>query len=380
MKITGNNPGNTTPSELIEHVAQIIKEREAKQIPTFYTIKIEQYGKLTPVAEREQGADNFKTQMLKFTSDYKASALVVELFHGKSAKVKNPFQTFNVYLTKQNVPVYLGNTDLEVQNDNSVQQIDSGIPAHRHFEEKMDLQLRFLNSEMDKRLLTERLNNIVERYEEKLKDQERRAEEKMKSLEDKTAEQQQLINDFEQEIGKYEKQKHNSFGNLALGSIGSHLVENLLKSRAGAGLLKGFLGDAGYETMQTHLNGINEEPKQLPAVSNDRVVSEPEPNDPRSVALRYIMQVAQAQADLGLRMIYDICEVSAANPQDLEALWRFAQEIKQARANAAQRGQQTPTPDQRQPDNGQGNDPEDGHDPEGDPEADDPDIDDPNID
>lgn len=381
MKITGNNPENTTPSELIEHVAQIIKEREAKAIPTYYTIKIEQYGKLTPVAEREQGTDNFKTQMLKYTSDYKATALVVELFHGKTAKVKAPFQTFNVYLTKQNPPVHLGNVEV-AQSDPAIQQIDSSIPAHRHFEEKMDLQLRFLNSEMDKRLLTERLNNIVERYEEKLREQEKRTDEKQKALEDKIAEQNHLISDFEQEIGKYEKEKHNSLGNIVAGSVLSHWSENFLKSKLGKGLLKGFLGNADEGSEQAQLNGT--EPKSLPAEENTSPAGSQQANDPRTKAVKYISEVAASLSNTHLQMVYDICTLTLRNPRDLEALWGYGQQIKQVRAEvaqkAAEKAAQAQAAVERQPEKEQGNTPEAGDDPQpGDTGSENIDIDESNI-
>ena len=83
------------PSAQFDYIGDIIKEREQKSLPTYYTISIEQYDKTTPVAEKEEGYENFKKQILKYTSDYNLTSITIFLFSGKSRNVK-AFQTFKL--------------------------------------------------------------------------------------------------------------------------------------------------------------------------------------------------------------------------------------------------------------------------------------------
>ena len=140
-------PSDRTPSELFDYIGDIIKEREQKSLPTFYTICIEQYEKVTPVAEKEEGYENYKKQVLKYMSDYNLTSLYIQLFSAKSRNVKTPFQTFKVPLKKQTPSFYLGNTEKNVPE---VQQLDSSIPVGRYYDEKFELQMRIMRTEMEK--------------------------------------------------------------------------------------------------------------------------------------------------------------------------------------------------------------------------------------
>lgn len=344
---------DSSPSEIIDHIGKVIKERELKSLPTYYTISIEQYDKTTPVAEKEEGVENFKQRMLNYMSDYNLTSITIQLYHGKSRKVQTPFQTFKVPLKKQNPTVILGS--IEKEPEQTVQQLDSSIPVGRYYDERFDWQMRYMTLQNEKNFLAERFSQLSERCDEKLKEQEKRYLEKIQDLEQKLQEKENLVQDFERDIIKQEKDKHNSFGNIALGSIGAHVLEGFIKGKAGTALLKGVLGDAGFQTMQNHLSGVDKEPSQLPAASNDRVISEPDPSDKRGIALQYIQRVAQALENSPLRMLYDIAELAAANPKDLEPLWRDAQEIKAARQQVrirqeqSQAQAQTPSPEQPRP-------------------------------
>jgi hypothetical protein len=324
-----------TPSEIIDYIGDIIRERQQKSLPTFYTISIEQYEKNTPVAEKEEGYDNFKKQVLKYMSDYNLTALTVQLFSEKSHNVKTPFQTFKVQLKKQNPTIILGGLGNVEKSNNDVQQLDSSIPVSRYYDEKFELQMRIMRIELEKQTLAERIVQLTERYEDKLKEQDSRNAETIKRLEQEIQELEEDIKEFEQEILKNEKDKHNSFGNIALGSISARAMEGFAKSSIGTGLLKGLLGDAGYETLQGHLAGIEKEKNETPEKPTARVISEPE-TDPRTVALNYIQKVGEALPDMYLRMLYDIAEIANRNVQDLQVVWNLIQQIKQQRAKAAE--------------------------------------------
>lgn len=330
-----------TPSEIIDYIGDIIRERENKSLPTFYTISIEQYEKTTPVAEKEEGHDNFKKQVLKYMSDYNLTAITVQLFSGKSRNVKTPFQTFKVQLKKQNPTIILGGIE---KNTSEVQQLDSSIPVSRYYDEKFELQMRIMRIELEKQTLTDRIVQLTERYEDKLKEQDSRNGEAVKRFEEEIENLEEEIKELENEILKNEKDKHNSFGNVALGSISARAMEGFAKSNIGTGLLKGLLGEAGYETLQGHLAGIEKEKNEAPEKPTARVISETD-TDPRTVALNYIQKVGENLPDMYLRMLYDIAEIANKNVQDLQVVWNLIQQIKQQRAKAAEQknGQQPPT-------------------------------------
>lgn len=324
---------NNTPSELIDHIGNIIRERQSKSLPTFYTISLEQFEKTTPVAEKEEGYENFKQQMLKYMSDYNLTAISVALFSGKSRNVKTPFQLYKIELKKQNPnTIVIGQSFKE---EPAIQQLESSIPVHRYYDEKFDLQMRIMRTELEKQSLSERVTQLVEKYDEKLKAQEDKSHEKIKELEEEINSLQEDIRDFEKEIAKYEKDKHNSFGNIALGSIGARIAENFAKSDMGMGVLKGLLGETGFETLQGHLAGIETENKiQHSENETARIVPSPEAKSPREIALAYIQKIGEQLPDSYLRMLYDIVELVAKNPKDLEVIWNLAQEIQKQRNKA----------------------------------------------
>jgi predicted RNase H-like nuclease (RuvC/YqgF family) len=320
MKMNGN-----TPSELIEHIGDIIKERQVKNLPTYFTISIEQYDKTTPVVEREKGYDNFKQLMLKYTSNFDLNSITVALYHGKSPKVKHPFQNFKIQMKNQSSPVVLSTNTKDVAK---VEQLESSIPVGRYYDEKFDYQMRLMRSEIEKQTLADKLSQIIDKYEEKIKSQEEKNHEKVKELEEEIEELEEDIREFEKEIARNEREKHNSFGNIALGSIGTKIAENFAKSDVGMGVLKGLLGETGFETLQGHLKGIEEEKKQsLINSETARVLTENDANNPRQVALNFIQKVAEALPDMQLRFLYDIVEMSANNKNDLQILWDLSRQI-----------------------------------------------------
>lgn len=322
------------PSAQFDHIADIIKERELKNIPTFYSISIEQFEKTTPVAEKEYGYDNFKQEILKYTSDYNLSSITVALYGGKSRNVR-AFQTFKVVLTKQQTPTVVFSGIQEKQSP-GFEQIDSSIPVSRYYDEKFEYQMRLMRTEMEKTNLLEKVSQLTERYEEKLKEKDAFHAEKNKHLEMEIENLKDEIREFEQEIAKNEKDKHNSFGNIALGSISARAIESFAKSNIGQGVLRGFLGKEGYETLQGHLSGIEHENNQAVPQETARIITQAEtnPTDPKQIVLNYIQKVSQSFEDKHLRMVYDIMEVAERNVKDLEILWNVAMEVKKQRNKA----------------------------------------------
>lgn len=317
------------PSAQFDYICDIIKEREQKGLSTFFTIYIEQYDKATPVAEKEEGHENFRQQILKFTSDYNLTSITVSIFSAKSRNAK-PIQNFKVLLTKQTPTIVFSGMQKESQG---IEQIDSSIPVNRYYDEKFELQIRVMRTEMEKTNLLEKISQLNERFEEKLRDKELYHAEQLKNLQATIEAQKDEIREFEYEIAKTEKDKHNSFGNIALGSISARAIENLAKSDLGMGVLKGLLGKEGYDTLQGHLAGIEQEQNPTPPQQTARIITEPEnANDPKQIITGYIQKVYQSLSDKHLRMLYDIMEVTEKNNKDLELLWSVAMQVKKERS------------------------------------------------
>lgn len=306
-----------TPSELLDHIGDIIRERQQKSLPTFFTLSIEQYEKNTPVAEKEEGYDNFKKLILKYMTDYNLTGITIQLFSGKSRKVKTPFQVFKVALKKQNPTLTLGNTNDEVPE---VQQLENGISVHRYYDEKFELQMRIMRTEMEKQTLVEQVSRITEKYEEKIKD-----------LEQANKELQEEIDEHENEINRIEKSKHNSLGNVALGSVGSHLLEKFVGSKIGLSLLESVLGKESLEGLKGTLSGTNTEALESPQKETARIISEPETKDPRSIALAYIQKIGLGLQDVTLKLLYDLTEIIANNGQELQIIYSVVQQLKAKR-------------------------------------------------
>lgn len=341
-------PVDRTPSEFFNYIGDIIRERERKSLPTFYTISIEQYEKITPVAEKEEGYENFKQEVMKYMSDFNLTALLIQLYSGKSRNVKSPFQTFKVPLKKTTPTVFLSGFDKEI-NTSETQQLESSIPVGKYYDEKFELQMRIMRNELEKQTLNERLIQLTERYEDKLKEQEIKNSENIKNLEQEIKDLETEITELEGEIAKNEKEKHNSFGNIALGSIGSRMVEGFAKSDMGKGVLKGILGEAGYETLQGHLAGIENE-KKTENTPTARIITEDKEKTPRELALEFIQKVGESFSDMHLRMLYDIAEGSVKNIEDLQVLWNVLVQIKQKRTQGAETTKENPIAEEKEED------------------------------
>lgn len=333
------------PSAQFDYIADIIREREQKNLPTFFTISIEQYDKATPVAEKEYGYENFKQQILKFTSDYNLTSISISIFSAKSRNAK-AIQIFKVPLTKQTPTVVF--SGLEKQSP-GIEQLDSSIPVSRYYDEKFEYQLRIMRSEMEKTNLLEKISQLTERYEEKLRDKDLLHSQEIKNLKDEVNGLKEDLFEYEREIAKNEKDKHNSFGNIALGSISARAIEGFAKSPIGLGVLKGLLGESGFETLQGHLAGIEDEGKETAAPETARIITQPVTNtpDPKQIVLNYIQKVYTALPDKELRMVYDIMEVVERNLKDLELLWSVALQVKDQRNKTAGQKNESPVTDQK---------------------------------
>src|ERR1700739_851984 len=98
-----------TPYEQVRFIRDVIKDRTDKSQPTFFSVKLESFGNVTPLVDKEQGALFYDT-IIQYLMRYDLSALIVELYHGKSHNIKEPFQTFRI-LIKRSANVNLSGID-----------------------------------------------------------------------------------------------------------------------------------------------------------------------------------------------------------------------------------------------------------------------------
>lgn len=319
---------------MIEHIGEVINERLAQKLPTYFSIAIEQYGKLTPVVFKQENFENFKKLMLKYTSNFELNSIQVELFNGKSRNAKNAFQTFRIPLKKEDLKTIV----VKERDDTKVEQLENSVSIGRYYDEKFEYQRRILVIEMEKTNLLEKVNNLIEKYEDKLKAQEEKQHEKVKELEEEIESLNEDIHQLEKEIAKNEREKHNSLGNIALGTVGAKMMENFAKSEMGMGVIKGLLGTNGFETLQGHLKGIEQE--QTERKETSRIITKEE-KGAREIALEFIQKVGESLDDQHLRMLYDIAELTAKNIKDIEVLWNLAKEIEKQRNKPVENTQTT---------------------------------------
>lgn len=86
------------PQELIEHVAGILSQKAAKGMRCFYTVKIQKNDATTELIERKQAGNEFTKDIQLLTEMNKPDAIIVELFKGRSRKIKEPESEFYINL------------------------------------------------------------------------------------------------------------------------------------------------------------------------------------------------------------------------------------------------------------------------------------------
>ncbi len=205
-----------TPYEQIKFINDVIKDRQDKNQPTFFSVKVERYGEVTPMVNKEQGA-NFYETILQYLTRYELSALIIELYNGKAHNIKEPFQHFKLVLKKSN-DISLGqanNTD-----DLKLSSTETLISPEKHFFSMAEKERQVMLLEFDlKRLQYE--NEELKRKNKKKKN---------------------YIAQLENELGKTEKDKKNSLGNVSFGMIGANAIESFAKSSFGLAVLKNVFG------------------------------------------------------------------------------------------------------------------------------------------
>lgn len=294
---------NQSPYEQVRFIRDVIKDRADKSQPTFFTVKLESFGSTTPLVQKEQGVLFYDT-ILQYLMRYDVAALIVELYHGKSNNVKEPFQIFRIPIKRSPVVTLSG---FEKKDDMPLTPSETVISPEKHFQTLAENQFNLLRLQYENEVL--------------------RKKNKKKKV---------YIAELEKEIEKYEREKNKSLGNITLGAVGANALENFAKSQFGIGLLKKVFG-AKDEVLQGLLGETEQQQPKEAQEQNSKAAIEPEAKplterERQRQAIQKVLTDYFEKTDDGfLRLYYELIILVA---DDLQLLrWAFLQvrAVKEAR-------------------------------------------------
>lgn len=215
---------NQSSYEQIRFINDVIRDRAAKNEKTFFSVKLERMGVQTPLVTKEDGTFFYET-VIQYLTRYDLSALIIELYHGKSHNVREPFQVIKINI-KRNQELSLGSTD---KNTVEVLEPETLINPEKHFytmaeKERANIMLEFRIKQLEWE------NEILKKKNKKKK---------------------QYILELESELEKSEKGKKHSLANVTLGNVTANALESFAKSDFGIGILKNVFG-----AKQEVINGL----------------------------------------------------------------------------------------------------------------------------
>ncbi len=301
-----------TPYEQIRFINDVIKDRQEKNQPTFFSIKLDRFGALTPLATKESGATFYET-IIQYLTKYDISALIVELYNGKSHNVKDPFQTFKI-VVKRNAEVsgLCDSPELKVTPSETV------ITTEKHFFSMAEKERQVMMLEFDIKRL---------QYENE-------------ELKKKNKKKKNYIAELEAELGKTETAKKNSLGNISLGLAGANALESFAKSSFGLGILKNVFG-MKEETLSGLLGSELSQGEQTPPETKStaslitKSEEKPAAKAPQTKEEKYraeiktfINQFLDSCNDQTLRTYYELIQYLGA---DLETLQSVLTQVKSYR-------------------------------------------------
>ncbi|HWY11792.1 MAG TPA: hypothetical protein VN026_10730 [Bacteroidia bacterium] len=308
---------NQSPYDQIRFINDVIKDRAQKNEKTFFSVKLDRMGVQTPLVTKEDGSVFYET-MIQYLTRYELSALIIELYHGKSYNIKEPFQTIKIAV-KRNQDISLGNTD---KNITEITETETLINPEKHFytlaeKERQNIMLEFRIKQLEWE------NEILKKKNKKKKE---------------------YIQELEKELDKTEKNKKNSLGNVALGNVASNALTTFAKSEFGIGILKNVFG-----AKQEVLNGLlgidensnpSEKGKEAETNSKVSIVTETKEtkkdlsgNDKiRLQIIKYINDFMLNADDGVLRLYYELIKLLG---KDVKTMQNIYLQLKELRKNGA---------------------------------------------
>jgi hypothetical protein len=305
-----------SPYEQIRFINDVIKDRSAKNEKTFFSVKLERMGVQTPLVNKEDGSLFYET-MLQYLTRYDLSALIIELYHGKSHNVREPFQVIKISM-KRSTDISLGNTD----NKNiEVVESETLINPEKHFftmaeKERANIMLEFRIKQLEWE------NEILKKKNKKKK---------------------LFIQELEAELDKTERAKKKSLGNVTLGNVTANALETFVKSEFGIGILKNVFG-AKQEVIngllgieENHSEKAEEETKTAKEEkSTASIVTETKEPDKnlsdtdkvRLQVIKYINDFMLNADDAVLRLYYELIQLIGKDVNLLQSIYMQLKSLK----------------------------------------------------
>lgn len=201
---------NETPKETIQKITGVLKKKEDKKIPYYYSIRAEIAGGVVQIADRETGLQNFIAEMKRLLAHDKPEMVIVEVFTGKSKKVREAQTTWQFYLNpSQSLQIQQG---FALSGTPEVVKSETFTDNETHYREKLDLQEKRLNADFEKRLME---------YEMKRKD------EKIDELKKELDELDKYAEGLEKQLEK--RPQFTGLGGINLLDMGSYMLEGFIK-------------------------------------------------------------------------------------------------------------------------------------------------------
>lgn len=291
-----------SPYEQVRFIRDVIKDRTDKSQPTFFSVKLESFGSLTPLVDKEQGSLFYDT-IIQYLMRYDLSALVVELYRGKSHNIKEPFQSFRI-LIKRSPNVNL--SGFEKREDLIHANAETIISPEKHFQSMATKEFDLLRLQYE--------NDVLKKKNKKKKE---------------------YIKQLERELQKAEKEKANSLGNVTLSTVASGAMEKFARSQFGIGLLKDVFGAKdevinGLLGTETEEGNVEEKKSTATIVKKDT----PEKEEPKNLSenekirlqiLKQITSLLESSDDAVLRLYYELILLIG---KDLSLLQSLFMQIK----------------------------------------------------
>lgn len=201
---------NDTPKETIQKITTVLKKKEEKKTPYYYSIRAEIAGGMVQVADRETGLQNFIAEIKRLLSQDKPEMLIVEVFTGKSKKVRDAQTTWQFYVNpSQAQQIQQG---MALSGTPELVRSESFTDNETHYREKLELQTKHLNADFEKRLME---------YEMKRKD------ETIGELKKELNELEQYADGLEKQLEK--RPQFSGLGGINLLDMGSYMLEGFIK-------------------------------------------------------------------------------------------------------------------------------------------------------
>ncbi len=222
----------------LDDIAQLMREREARGLPSYYSVSLEKHGNSVCVISRKMGVSSFQNDITHVIRTHRPQALTIEVYRGYSRKVKDSEANFYIELGEDAF------SQTQVQGFAGVFENSQPMSGNyfagpeQHYLQK-PFQLPFNNTSNSEELLklTEAKNKqhidlLTQQYAARMDIaiKEIRLEDKdkeIKNLKEEISDRDEYIEKLEKEIKQ--RPQFGSVGGVNLVEVGSYWLESFVK-------------------------------------------------------------------------------------------------------------------------------------------------------